>query len=101
MKKVFLVEQAWDCGHKCFEDFNDALKYAIEQIEEISSTCTELGIDITERKLESLKELVTSIANRNVEKWGQGYAIDGFLYCQEIELIEKEDDAGMRGRQQV
>lgn len=90
MKKVYLIEQFWDGDYRCYEDFSDALKYAIEQIEDTNKTCSEVGVDILERKVESLMELVTSMANRDTEKWGKGFAIDDFLYCWEINLFEKE-----------
>ena len=75
--KVFLVEDC-DCEYRVFVHFEDALKYAIQQIEESKND--------TETKMEMYKELVMSVASG----WGQGFSIDEFLWCWRIDLFAGE-----------
>ena len=79
--KVFLVEYC-GCEYRAFVHFEDALKYAIQQIEESKND--------TETKMEMYKELVLSVANRDVSSWGQGFSIDEFLWCWRIDLFAGE-----------
>lgn len=79
--KVFLVED-YDCEYRTFVHFEDALKYAIKQIEESNNEKDE--------KLEMFKELIMSVANREADKWGQGFSIDEFLWCWQIDLFAGE-----------
>jgi len=78
--KVFLVEDC-DCEYRVFIHFEDTLKYAIKQIEESKND--------TETKMEMYKELVMSVANRDVSL-GQGFSIDEFLWCWSIDLFAGE-----------
>lgn len=79
--KVFLVED-YDCEYRTFVHFEDALKYAIKQIEESNNE--------KDAKLEMFKELVMSVAERDVNKWGQGFTIEEFLWCWQIDLFAGE-----------
>ena len=79
--KVFLVEDC-DCEYRVFVHFEDALKYAIQQIEESNND--------SETKMEMYKELVMSVANRDASVWGQGFSIDEFLWCWRIDLFAGE-----------
>lgn len=79
--KVFLVEDC-DYEYRVFVHFEDALKYAIKQIEESKND--------SETKMEMYKELVISVANRDVPMWGQGFSIDEFLWCWRIDLFAGE-----------
>lgn len=79
--KVFLVED-YDCEYRTFVHFEDALKYAIKQIEESKND--------SEAKMEMYKELVMSVAERDVDKWGQGFTIEEFLWCWQIDLFAGE-----------
>lgn len=79
--KVFLVEDC-DCEYRTFVHFEDALKYAIKQIEESKND--------SETKMEMYKELVMSVANRDASLWGQGFTIDEFLWCWSIDLFAGE-----------
>ena len=36
------------------------------------------------------KELVMSVAERDVDKWGQGFTIEEFLWCWQIDLFAGE-----------
>ena len=44
----------------------------------------------SETKMEMYKELVMSVANRDVPMWGQGFSIDEFLWCWRIDLFAGE-----------
>ena len=79
--KVFLVQDL-DCEYCTFVHFEDALKYAIKQIEESNNE--------KDAKLEMFKELVMSVAERDVDKWGQGFTIEEFLWCWQIDLFAGE-----------
>lgn len=82
-EKIFLVED-FDCEYRAFRNFHDALVYAVEQIEKSNNS--------NEVKLEMYKELVLSVADRNVNTWGLGYSIDEFLWCWEINLYDSKGE---------
>jgi hypothetical protein len=77
-KKVYLVE-TYDCDYKVFENFMDAVKYAVTEIEKSS--------DPEEDKLHQYKELICSITDRDVDKWGYGYTLDEFIWCWEVDYF--------------
>ena len=75
-KKIYLVEN-WDCEYRAFADFEDAVRYAVTQI--LNSS------DSEQVKLDMLTELITSAAERN----SNGFTIDEFMWCWDIDYFER------------
>lgn len=75
MNKVFIVENDVN-DHKIFESFYDAVMFAVDYIDAGPFTKEDQG--------EMYKELILSIAQRDVEKWGKGYCLDEMLWCWEV-----------------
>lgn len=82
MDRIFLVEDC-ECNYSAFEDFTDAIKYAIDVIEKSDNT--------REDKIEMLAELTLSASKQDVQKWGQGFSIDEFLWCWAIDYKKNEE----------
>ena len=75
MSNIFLAEDNTN-EHKVFESFLDAVKYAVDYINDPCFT--------DEEKKDLYKELLLSIVERDVEKWGKGYCLDELLWCWEV-----------------
>lgn len=80
MDKIYLVEVA-GCDYHSFETFSDAMMFALEYIEK--SSCND------DTKKEMYKELLTSMSERDIDKWGWGYSVDEFVWCWEIPFKPK------------
>lgn len=74
-KKIFLVED-WDCNYNAFEDFEDAIRYAVNQIL--------ISPDNEEIRFDMFTELITSAIEHNKK----GFVIDEFMWCWEIDYFE-------------
>lgn len=82
MSKVYLLENIWSGEYKAFSDLGDTLKFVMSEIEKREESY--------EDKFAYLKELITSIAERDEEKWGKGFAIDEMYYCWQIDYVENK-----------
>lgn len=79
-KTIYLIEDR-DCNYCTFDKFNDAIKYALDLIED--------SVNDEGDKKEMYKELIFSIADREVDTWGMGFSIDEFLWCWPIDHYTK------------
>lgn len=83
MDKVYLVEDS-DCEYRVFEDFDDAVVWAINEIQNSDNS--------SEDKCSMIKELVKSMSERNTDQWGEGFVIDEFLWCWRIDFYKKNKE---------
>lgn len=83
MDMVYLVEDS-DCEYRVFEDFYDAVAWAINEIQRSDNS--------SEDKCSMIKELVKSMSERDTSQWGEGFVIDEFLWCWRIGFHKKNKE---------
>lgn len=84
MSKVYLLEDQRGGEYKAYQNFEDALRFVMKEIE--NDTTQDY-----EDKFDCLKELLNSMIVRDEQKWGKGFAIDELYYCWEIEFVIEPD----------
>ena len=83
MDMVYLVEDA-DCEYRVFEDFDDAVVWAINEIQNSDNS--------SENKTSMIKELIKSMNERDTSLLGKGFIIDEFLWCWRIDFYKKNKE---------
>lgn len=87
LERVFIMEDN-DCSHIVFTNIKDALIYAKQLIDEDTAMTPE-------QKCDAYRELLTSYLDRDVDRWGEGFTIDEYVYCYETSLYRgKEKENG-------
>ncbi len=88
LDKVFILEDV-DCSHVVFTNIKDALRFTKDLIDK--------DVHMTpEQKCDAYRELLTSYLDRDVDRWGEGFTIDDYMWCYETSLYKgKENENGV------
>lgn len=78
--RVFILEDV-DCSHIVFTNIKDAFMYTAQLINEDTAMTPE-------QKCDAYSELFTSYLDRDIDRWGEGFTIDDYVWCYETSLYK-------------